>query len=191
LSGVLNATADEVATVEGMGENSAAFLQCVGSIIQACKSTLTREIPTYYQPENFLAYAKDTYTNLTEEVFDVYFMKDDTYIYLRRRFEGDTSSVTVTVKWLQKLLLECKPTGIAVIHNHPSGCAKPSEEDQLALEQCQKLCLNLDVLLCDFCICAEEGVYSYYQTGELAKIAKSIIAHNTRKIFRAEEHPVE
>ena len=191
LSRVFNATADELATVEGMGENSAAFLQCVGSIMYICRESITKDIPSHYQPDNFLAYAKNTYPQKKEEVFDVYFINDATYIFLHRSFQGDVNSVTITMKWLQKMLFECKPTGIVVIHNHPSGSAKPSQEDKVAAEQCQALCLNIGVLLCDFCVCAEEGVYSYYKSGDLSTIAKAIIAHNARKTPIAEVNSVE
>ena len=180
LSGVFNATADELATVEGIGENSAAFLQCVGAIMQSCKTSLTRDIPAYYDSKSFLAYAKNTYSSMKEEVLDIYFIQDDARIFLHRRFLGDADSVSLTMKWLQKLLVECAPTGMVMVHNHPSGCAQPSDNDRVAAEQCQALCMSADVLLCDFCVCAKEGVYSYYQTGDITQIARALMKHNAR-----------
>lgn len=181
LSGVLNATADELSEVEGMGDSSAAFVQCIGEIIKNCNTTLKREIPSHYVSDEFIAFVKNTYADISHEVLDVYFLQDDTYIYLRRRFIGDCSSVTLQIKWLQKLIFDCEPTGIVLVHNHPSGCAEPSTEDRIALEQCQQLCLNMNVLFCEFLVCADEGVYSFYKTGEIARVAKALIAHSARK----------
>ena len=181
LAGVLNASADELAQVDGMGERSAEFLQCVGAILHDCKDSIQRNIPTYYNMENFIAYVKEEYALLDREMLDVYLLRDDTHIFLRRRYSGGSNEVSVALKWLQKLLVDCAPTGIVLVHNHPSGSSRPSDADRLAVEKCQALCFNADVLLCDFCVCSKEGVYSYYHSGELQRVAKAVIAHNERK----------
>lgn len=180
LANVLNATADELSQVEGMGENSAAFLQCVGTLLVECGDTLQRAIPKTYNADEFLKFVHEEYRRQEREVADIYLIDDKSNVFMRRRFGGEESNVQFPTKWFQKVLFEHEPTGIVVVHNHPGGDATPSLRDKIAVEKCQAVCLNAGVLLCDFCVAAENGAYSFYLSGELSKIAENCIALNER-----------
>ena len=189
IANVLNATADELKEVKGMGDNSAAFLQCVGTFLTEYGDSLQRVIPKEYHLCEFLSFVQREYAAMDKEVADIYLLRDNAEIFMRRRFEGGEQKVDFPIKWLQKILVECQPTGLVVVHNHPSGVAKPSIEDRIAVEKCQAACLAADVLLCDFCVSAKDGVYSFYQSGEMTGIAKDCIAFNERKTpMRGELH---
>ena len=101
-------------------------------------------------------------------------------MYMRRRQTGNYGNVGFPTKWLQKILIEQRPTGVVIVHNHPCGDPMPSTEDLVAVEKCQAACFAADVLLCDFCIAARDGVYSFYQSGELTNVAKDFQAFNQR-----------
>ena len=181
IADVLNATADELAQVKGMGVNSAAFLQCIGVILTDYGTAMKRVFPQRYEPNSFLAFVHEEYKNCDKEVADVYLIRDDSAIYMRRRYQGEEDCVSFPVKWLQKILLDYEPTGIIVVHNHPSGDPTPSTEDKVAAEKCQSTCLGAGVLLCDFCVTAESGAYSFYLSGAMSKIAETCLAMSQRK----------
>lgn len=180
VGGVFNASLEELELVKGMGKNSTRFIQCVGAILRECKTSIQRDLPTYYNIQEFAGYVKVEYADKSKEVMDVYLLNDEMKIFMRRRFLGDEDSVTVLMKWVQKLLVDCTPTGIVVVHNHPVGSSQPSIADRIAAEKFQTLCMQADVLLCDFCIYSPEGVLSYYRNGELRRVANAVIAHNNR-----------
>lgn len=68
---------------------------------------------------------------------------------------------------IYKRALLCGASRIVVIHNHPSGTPKPSEEDKMV---CKKLCTVGDIIginMEDFMIVGKDSYYSMREKGEL------------------------
>lgn len=182
LQNVFSATADELASVEGMGKNSAGFLQCLGEVLKLCEKATENAFPQTFEPAFFEAYLHREYALLTDELLDVYMLDANGKIFMRSRYEHSSSSnIRFPMKWLQKVLVDNAPSGIILVHNHPSGDSTPSSADDFATEQCQEICLSSSILFCDHYICNENGVHSYYQSGALKEIAKACIQRSRDK----------
>ncbi|MBN3490656.1 DNA repair protein RadC [Acholeplasma equirhinis] len=74
---------------------------------------------------------------------------------------GTTTSITVSVKDLFKSAIKFGAYGIVMIHNHPTGDARPSIQDDLLTEKVKKASELLSVELIDHMIIGKFEYYSY------------------------------
>ncbi len=63
--------------------------------------------------------------------------------------------------------LKCNATGIVIVHNHPSGNLKPSEQDKNITDKLRKACEILDIVLLDHLIISKNSYYSFSDEGLL------------------------
>lgn len=177
MNGVLNATEEELEKIEGIGENAAAFFILLGSVCEKYRpySVADGDIPKQYERESFLAFVKLKYSRLAlpYECLDAYLMDENAKFYACRRFSGrDIGKVLIASEAVGELLARDMPSGVVLVHNHPSGSPAPSKADDETTKCFQTLCRLHNVLLCDHLIYARAGIYSYYQTERLEQTAK-------------------
>ena len=181
IKNVFSARAEELERVDGIGKNSAGFLQCIGEIYKQMETVAKNTFPQTYEEQIFRAFIKKEYQREQEEVLDAYLLDGNGNIFMRRRYK-DFSDVNVRfpIQWLQAVLMENTPSGLILVHNHPSGNSNPSTLDDVATEKCQELCFSSGVLFCEHCIYAKDGIFSYYDSGRLKKIAVACMRRNSR-----------
>ena len=169
---VLSASAKQLATVEGIGERTAAFLSGIGRIIRLVGEQEQSTFPAKFEHETFLPFCKREYGKLPYEVLDIYFLDSENTILRRRRFStSSTHNVQLKTDELREELAKDNVSGIVVVHNHPSGNPKPSPKDDETTKKCQAVCGVNNVLLCDHIISASTGVFSYYGGGKLKELS--------------------
>ena len=74
---------------------------------------------------------------------------------------GTTTQITVSVKDLFKTAIKFGAYGIIMVHNHPTGDAKPSLQDDLLTEKVKKASGILSIELIDHIIIGKYEYYSY------------------------------
>lgn len=175
--GVFGASYERLLKVEGVGSAVASYLVCIGKFAPHLLSSLKTTFPRSFKPKEFGAYAKREYGNLTEEVLDVYLLGSDGNAMERKRcYSPEDGTVEVRAKWLQDVISASDPSGVILVHNHPMNNATPSKTDDLTTQKCQYLCDNAGILFCDHLIYGKDGLYSYFDSGELVRIAKNLNA---------------
>ena len=179
VTGVFEASMEQLLQVEGVGPSVAAYLRCIGVFYNKYYNEQGEEFPFEYNQQAFVGYIKRKYKKLNREVMDVYFMDSNGEIYAKGRFSEDSLfSVEISTEELARLFAEKKPSGIVVVHNHPLGVAKPSDEDDYVTRKVQLLCSMQNVLFCDHLIYGDDGVYSYSASGSLQQISKECSVQN-------------
>ncbi len=172
--GVFSASYERLLKVEGVGPAVASYIVCIGKFAPHLLASFTTTFPRSFKPREFGSYAEREYGNLTEEVLDVYLLDSDGNAMERKRgYSPEDGSVEVCARWLQDVISSGNPSGVVLVHNHPTGSATPSKTDYLTTQKCQYLCNNLGVGFCDHLIYAKEGLYSYFESGELELISKN------------------
>ncbi|MCH7399834.1 DNA repair protein RadC [Belliella sp. DSM 107340] len=78
---------------------------------------------------------------------------------------GGSNSTVVDPKVIFKYALEVMANSIILVHNHPSGNLKPSEQDKRLTEKLVKAGENLDVTVIDHVIFADCGYFSFADEG--------------------------
>lgn len=81
---------------------------------------------------------------------------------------GSLTEAMVTGREVFKHAIQSSAACIILLHNHPSGCPKPSEQDYLITQKLQKAAELLGIELVDHIIVGDEGrYYSMYENKEM------------------------
>lgn len=75
--------------------------------------------------------------------------------------KGGITGTVIDIRLIIKEAIENLATNIVLVHNHPSGSTKPSEEDNIVTKKLKDACNLLDIYLMDHVIICEEDYYSY------------------------------
>lgn len=157
---VLDAPVKELEKVEGMGHNAALYLK------------LLRDAHRYYQLhkeknekilDNINAcgeYLLDFFEGLNVET--VYMLGLDAkckVLCCREIGRGNVNSAAVSVRKIVDAALTENVTSVVLAHNHPSGCAIPSQEDILTTKRIANALKAIDVVLADhIVVCGSDFV---------------------------------
>ena len=164
--------------VEGVGEQVAAYLYCIGRLYREYdkgKNGLMPCLLNVYQEETFLSYAKKEYSKLSYERLDVYLLDADSRIIGRKSHSvSHAGEVLVDPEFFLELLVNHAPSGIVVVHNHPVGSCTPSEVDDVATKQVLRLCKMHNVLFCEHLVYGLDGVFSYGSSNRLTQLAEDV-----------------
>ena len=78
---------------------------------------------------------------------------------------GGITEVAVDVRLLLKEALLSNATLIAVVHNHPSGCVRPSRADHELTQAILSACQVMRIKFMDHIIVADGCYYSFHESG--------------------------
>lgn len=81
--------------------------------------------------------------------------------------KGGITGTVVDIRLIIKETIENLATNIVLVHNHPSGSTKPSEEDNAITQKLKEACKLLDIHLMDHIIICDNGYYSYQDSGSI------------------------
>lgn len=166
LSQVLEAPAESIAQVEGVGENTATFL------------ALVAQATRYYQVHHN---DNPTILNSTElcgrHLIKVFAGRRNETVYLmcldakckllccKLVGEGSVNSAAISVRKIVEAALAVNATTVVLAHNHPSGLALPSTEDIVTTRRVAQALSAVDVLLADHIVVADDDFVSLKQSG--------------------------
>ena len=102
-----------------------------------------------------------------EEFWVLMLSRANRVMYKRCISQGGTAATVVDVKLLLKRAIDCLAEGIILVHNHPSGNAKPSGEDDNLTRRIKDGAKILGINVLDHIIIARNKSYSYADEGRL------------------------
>lgn len=102
-----------------------------------------------------------------EEFWVLMLSRSNRVTYKRCISQGGTASTVVDVKLLLKRAIDCLAEGIILVHNHPSGNASPSGEDDRLTARIREGAKILGINVLDHIIIARGKAYSYADEGRL------------------------
>lgn len=162
---VLEATAEELMTVEGVGENIATYLTLItaaGRYYQKCRTDRPMILD---RTEKYGNYLMDMfYGKRNETVFLLCMDAKCKVLCCRELGEGDANSANVPIRRAVEIALAVNATMVVLAHNHPSGFATPSEEDVETTERLAKALGAMDILLADHIVVADDEFISMVQS---------------------------
>lgn len=80
---------------------------------------------------------------------------------------GTVAAVHAWPREILKRCLDLEATAILLVHNHPSGCPRPSRSDRDLTERIAKAAKCLDVVVHDHLVVARNGTTSFRKAGYL------------------------
>lgn len=104
--------------------------------------------------------------DLPNEEFWIVLMNNANKLIKRIRLSvGGINSTCVDIRLLFKQVITNDAISFVVVHNHPSGNEKPSENDKHLTQRIQQVARSLDVSLVDHVIITDGKYYSFADEG--------------------------
>lgn len=166
LAAALDAPVDELMAVDGVGENTALLLKLVPQVSRRYMMSRTafdgilnnsRELGEYIKPRFFGA--RD------EMVYMICMDAKRKVINCRQVGHGSVNSAAVSVRKIVETALSYNATAVAIAHNHTSGIAIPSREDEMTTRQIERALQAVDIQLVDHIVVADDDFVSMADNG--------------------------
>ena len=173
LRGVFEASPEELASVEGVGENSALLLSLIPAItskyllsrsVKKVRLTNTESLGQALMP--FFLGKRD------ETVYALFLDRHCQTISCDLIGEGNLNAVSFNSDKIIRLATLKKAKYVVLAHNHTSGFAHPSEQDLATTIKLRKTLAMADVILLDHLIIADP-ISAEKQIGEYVSLAES------------------
>lgn len=165
LQKVLAAPVEEIAKVEGIGQNSAFLIAFIAPI---CRRAIISEMKN----ETIL----DTTRRLGEFFVGLFMAERSEIMYqlcldakgrrlnLFKVNQGSHVAVGLDMREIVANALSCNAAMVVLAHNHPSGVALPSDEDRAGTEQVRQALETINVILADHIIVADNDYISFSES---------------------------
>lgn len=163
LEDVFNASAQDLMLVKGVGKKTAFGIALNGKLHA---ELLNRKKPKPAHPwwrlVDYVEVIRAYFDSLDDEKLFVFFLDDNYELFYKMSFtDRDKSSVRFDITELSEMIALKKPRYIITAHNHPSGSATPSAEDDLSVKKLITLCNSLGCTLADNLIYGKTSCLSY------------------------------
>ena len=119
----------------------------------------SRDVYDYFYP--------DMIDLQVEECHVLFLNQSSRVIDSMRISQGGLSSASVDIRLILREAFLHRATGLTLCHNHPSGTALPSRQDDELTRSVAQACRMVNVPLLDHVIFTENGYYSYADKGRL------------------------
>ena len=172
LAGVLEAPVADLKQVEGIGDRAAILLTLFPAVARRHMMERTR-----------YGEILDTTTKCGEYLLPRFFGERDEVVYLlcldaklmvldcRLLFRGGVNTAGVSVRKIVEAALACNATAVVLAHNHTSGIAIPSAEDERTTAQLKTALDAMGIQLADHIIVAGDDFVSLADDGFFQRIA--------------------
>lgn len=169
LYAVLEADPKDLAAVEGVGENTAAFLSMIPHITRRYfHSRIRHSRKILNTSEAASEYLVPLMAGRSEEVFYVICLDSQLkvlYPYLVS--EGTVKDALVHPRHVVEAAVRHKAASVILAHNHPAGSVKPSTHDHKLTRNLVQALGGINVQVVDHVIVAGELIYSFSREGTL------------------------
>jgi len=168
IAGLLNATADDLKRVKGLGPAKRAEISAVLELARRAMAQRLQERPAFSDPGAVKHYLQLHLAAKGHEVFAVLFLDaQNRLLALEELFRGTLTQTSVYPREVVVRALHHQAAAVVLAHNHPSGSVQPSRADE-ALTQTLRAALALvDVRVLDHIIVAPGEALSMAEKGLL------------------------
>lgn len=165
---VLEASEEELRSVNGVGDKSAALIKMllgVGRYYAQCK-TRSKEFPeSSKEREELIA---SLFYGESNEVFWIIALNDKLEILRKVKLaEGIPNTVSASISRIAAEAVSAGATALVLAHNHPNGASLPSPEDIPATARIMAALKPLNIQVLDHYIAAPDGVCSMRKRGNM------------------------
>lgn len=162
LQGILNCSREELEKIEGIGPASYTLVHLIKEIIaKYFEENMTRK-DVLSSPGLVVDFSRAKLSGLKDELFlCIYLNTKNEVIDHETIQEGTIDQVVLHPRKVLERALYKKASAIILVHNHPSGHAKPSREDKLLTKEMIKASKLIDLRLLDHLIIGNNAYYSF------------------------------
>ena len=164
---VMEATAEELEKVSGVGENVSTLITLFTQLSRYYMVRRMTDNTILDSVEKCGAFLQQHFYGRRNET--VYLLCLDAKCKLlccKEMGEGSVNSANVPIRRIVETALAVNATSVILAHNHPSGLAIPSEEDILTTRRVAVALDAVEVILADHIVVADDDFVSIAQSGK-------------------------
>lgn len=166
VSAIFAAPPEDIASVKGMGETSAAYLKATAALsARAAREDIAAK-PIISSWTALVTYVRSQLQHETREQFRVLFLdKKNQLIADEIMTRGTIDHAPVYPREIARRALELASSSLILVHNHPSGDATPSRADIDVTRELIDALSVFDISIHDHLIVGTGGVTSFKSSG--------------------------
>ena len=166
LSGVFDATPEELAKVDGVGENSAILISMIPQIARKYLEDKADTANIVGGCSDIGAFLLPKFVGRTNEALMMVSIDNkNKIISCSVVAEGTVDSAKVSRRKIMEEAMKVKATRVILAHNHPCGVAVPSSEDVVMTKEIGRLFAQVGIELVDHIIVANDDYVSMAASG--------------------------
>lgn len=162
-SALARADLTSLASVEGVGTNTAAYLRCVFLSIERIRLESVTTFPSARNYAAFSALLGERLRGLKQECIELFATdKDGNILGVESYTSHEQGRAQLEPRVVSKFFATHDPKALVIAHNHLSGSATPSHSDDIFTMKMQAACAFHGIPLYDHIIVAPDEMYSYH-----------------------------
>ena len=155
---------NEVTKIKGLGRVKAMEIICAIELGKRITLEKNRKKKLKNSSEIYLAYKDYLLDYKVEHFIAIYFDSKCNVLGMKHLFSGDTDMVFAKPNEIFRYAIKLGAPALVVMHNHPSGDSKPSENDIEFTERLVEMAYATNILLLDHIIVGN-SYYSFNDNG--------------------------
>lgn len=165
---LMHAPVPALTAIDGISENTALFLKGITALSHRAMKQDLMEKPILNSWTRLLDYCYTTMAHEQNEQFRILFMnKKNRLIADETQQKGTIDHTPAYPREVIKRALELGASAIILVHNHPSGDHRPSEDDLTMTQAIVHAGKALNIVVHDHIIVSENGYSSFKSLGLL------------------------
>ncbi len=175
IKNVFNATAEQLKTVNGVGEKTAAYIVLYGKMFRKTVNVSQKQVLNPFTSfENTKREMCALFSGQKSEKFYFFLLNYNYEVVFQMEYSGTADdSVFADTAEIAKAMSVHNAKFAIMAHNHPSGSVNPSVEDDVATRKFYVLCKLHGVNLVDHIIVAKDNLFSYFSDGKINLIKET------------------
>lgn len=169
--GILNLqylTVEQLKELHGIGMVKAVQLKCVAEISKRIARTSRQHEVILKNASSIASYYMESLRHETKEHLVLSMFDSRCQLIADQTISiGTCTASLISAREIFLIALEKKAVFIVLLHNHPSGCPNPSEEDILVTKKIKTSGTILDIPLLDHIIIGDNQYFSFNEQGIL------------------------
>lgn len=166
LSGVFQASMQELTSIPGIGENAAALILMVPQIVKKAHVSKAKETKIIRNSTDAGNYLLPYFLDEQDEIVMMLCLDNKrAVICCREMGRGVVNCVDANIRRMVETALKVKTTTVIIAHNHPNGVALPSREDDNFTRALYRSLGLLGITLEDHIIVANDEFVSLADSG--------------------------
>lgn len=160
ISSVFDSSVENLKSVEGITENSAILIKMIPNLLQVYNTDKYKLENVFNVKKACDVFLKKFIGVINETVYLALADSAGRLIYIGKISEGNLNKSHIYVRKLISTVLQHNAKYAILSHNHPSGIALPSQSDIETTKKLKSILANLDIILIDHIIVANNDAVS-------------------------------
>ena len=170
--GVLNADANQLMTVNGIGQSAAVGIKMVVELNKRVANNRNKNVDNLNCSSEAIAYCSNLFKyEKVEKLYMITLNNDGSIINIHLIGEGNANTAPSNTREILEAAIIDKASGVLFTHNHPNGSSKASDADLNFSVSIDNVLKNVDINFIDHIINGNDPYYPEFWEGKSIKEA--------------------